>query len=387
MYWWSDFDRGEVRDEFALIADLGLSLVRIFVLWDDFQPTPNAVSLEQVNNLVAVCDLAAEQGLTLDVTLFTGHMSGPNWSPRWLLGGAPKPRALPVVSAGRVVDQGYRNPFTDPAALQAERLLLTTIIKALRQHPAIEVWNLGNEPDLFACPPDAPSGQAWVRHMATLIHDLDARHPVTCGLHTDSLIRNNGLRVHEIFAETDFAVMHAYPMYAPGWARAPLDPDFVPFTCALTAALSGKPVLMEEFGGCTVGPGEASAVWTWNPYGEPREQFMASEEELAAYYNEVLPKLVEVGAIGALVWCFADYATSLWHRPPCDEARHERFFGLIRPDGSLKPHARVLKDFAGRCPSTQPARRAVALDLSPEDYYQSPAEHAVRLYERFCNAD
>jgi endo-1,4-beta-mannosidase len=41
MYWWSAFDAGEVRDEFALIRALGLSLVRIFLLWDDFQPAPD----------------------------------------------------------------------------------------------------------------------------------------------------------------------------------------------------------------------------------------------------------------------------------------------------------------------------------------------------------
>ena len=29
MYWWSNFDRGEVREEFAIIRDCGLSLVRI----------------------------------------------------------------------------------------------------------------------------------------------------------------------------------------------------------------------------------------------------------------------------------------------------------------------------------------------------------------------
>ena len=41
MYWWPDFDEAEVREEFALIKELGLSLVRIFLLWDDFQPAPH----------------------------------------------------------------------------------------------------------------------------------------------------------------------------------------------------------------------------------------------------------------------------------------------------------------------------------------------------------
>ena len=44
MYWWSNFDAGEVREEFSLIRELGLNVVRLFLLWDDFQPTPDTVS-------------------------------------------------------------------------------------------------------------------------------------------------------------------------------------------------------------------------------------------------------------------------------------------------------------------------------------------------------
>ena len=42
MYWWSDFDAGEVREEFAIIKEIGLNVVRMFLLWDDFQPDPTA---------------------------------------------------------------------------------------------------------------------------------------------------------------------------------------------------------------------------------------------------------------------------------------------------------------------------------------------------------
>src|SRR5918997_1525879 len=103
MYWWSDFDRGEVREEFALIGELGMSLVRIFLLWDDWQPAHDTVSLACMRHLETVCDTAADHGLQLDVTFFTGHMSGPNWSPRWLLDPqAPLP-ARQIVSGGGVV--------------------------------------------------------------------------------------------------------------------------------------------------------------------------------------------------------------------------------------------------------------------------------------------
>ena len=93
MYWWSNFDAGEVREEFAIIKEIGLNVVRLFLLWDDFQPEPTSVAKDKLDNLVKVADIAAEYGLGLDVTFFTGHMSGPNWSPRWLLGGPLPPSA------------------------------------------------------------------------------------------------------------------------------------------------------------------------------------------------------------------------------------------------------------------------------------------------------
>lgn len=386
MYWWSDFDAGEVREEFAIIRDLGMTMVRIFLLWDDWQPAPDVVDAVALDHLETVADIAAEHGLKLNVTFFTGHMSGPNWAPGWLLltNEPMLPHVRQVVSGGRVVNTGYRNPYSDPVALEAAELLLRTVVGRLHDHPGIGVWNLGNEPDLFAWPPDAATGRAWAERMTGVIRQLDEHHPVTCGLHMADLVYDTGLRVDHIFAGMDFAVMHAYPMYT-HWARGPLDPDFVPFACALTAALSGKPVLMEEFGGCTTGPGEPAATWEWTAFGQPRTQYMASEEGLAEYIEAVLPKLVEVGATGAVMWCFADYVPELWDRPPCDEAIHERFFGLVRPDGSLKPHAEAIRRFAATQPTVVPATHTVSLDITPEEYYGQPERHAQRLYDAFLS--
>lgn len=385
MGWWTRFDLGEVRDEFDLVADLGLDVVRVFLLWDDWQPRPDEVSTACLAHLGQVLDTAAERGLGVDVTFFTGHMSGPNWAPGWLLrDGPPDPGPTPrtVVSGGHRVARAYRNPFRDPVALQAAERLLRAVVERFRDHPGVWLWNLGNEPDLFAWPATPAAGRTWVRRMRDTIRGLDAVRPVTCGLHADSLVRDNRLRVPDVFAETDVAVMHAYPMYTP-LARHPLDPDWVAFTCALTTALSGKQTLMEEWGGCTAAPGEPSHVMRWRFDGTERAQFMASEDELADYVAAVLPRLVDVGATGAMLWCFADYAEALWDRPPCDEAQHERFFGLVRPDGSLKPHAEVLRAFAAQRPRVRPADRRVDLDVTPDAYYADPAGHARRLYSAY----
>ena len=105
------------------------------------------------------------------------------------------------------------------------------------------------------------------------------------GLCTSSLVSDSGLRVHDIFGETDLAVMHGYPMYE-SWARSPLDSEFVPFITALTHALSGKPTLMEELGGPTAEPGKDSGFITFNQLGMETRQFMASDEDLAEHLGQ-----------------------------------------------------------------------------------------------------
>ncbi len=382
MYWWSQFDAGEVRDDFSLIASLGLQAVRLFLLWDDFQPTPDSVDKTCLRNFGKVCDIAADHGLKLNVTFFTGHMSGPNWAQRWLLGG-PRPgqeqgRRRQVVSGGLPTRKGYRNFFHDPVALSAEKLQLKTVVSAYKDHPAIWLWNLGNEPDLFDWPHTPEAGHQWVKEMVAHIHEIDPDHPVNCGLHMGSLLQHNNLRIDQVFNETDVAVMHSYPMYTPV-SRHPLDPDFVPFTCALASTLSNKPVLMEEFGGCTAPLGQPSQTWQWRGYSQQHSQFMASEEDMAEYLRQCLPRLVEVGAQGALIWCFADYSQELWDRPPCDKSRHERFFGLVRSDGTLKPHAQVLKEFAATRPTVQPIPEFAHLPISANEFYKPDTSPAIKL--------
>lgn len=388
MYWWNNFDAGEVREEFSIIRELNLNVVRIFLLWDDFQPDPNSVSKEAMDNLVTVADIAGDNNLGLDVTFFTGHMSGPNWSPRWLLGGE-----LPfkggnefirdIVSSGKPVPQGYYNMFHYEQAIQAERLLLETVVGTLKDHKAIWLWNLANEPDLFAWPLTSDEGAAWVKQMVDLIKSIDPAHPVTIGLHGDGLHRDNGLRIDKVYKHTDLAVMHSYPMYST-WSRKPLDPDYVPFTCAVTAALAGKPILMEEFGGPTAQPGEPSHIMKWTETnGRAREQFMASEEEFAEFISLTIPKLQESGATGAMLWCFADYVPELWDLPPCNNSQHERFFGLVRPDGSLKPHAKVMQEFAATQPQVKPIPEYAKFKLDPAEFYKNPMPYLLDFYRQY----
>src|SRR5450759_4448764 len=127
MSWWADFDPGEVREEFAMIRDLGLTHVRIFLPWESFQPAPDRVSVGALRDLRTVCDVAAETGLQVQVVFFTGHMSGPNWAPAWLIDrGRPARPERPVELLGperhtpellAPADAYYRDPLRQMAQL------------------------------------------------------------------------------------------------------------------------------------------------------------------------------------------------------------------------------------------------------------------------------
>jgi hypothetical protein len=182
--------------------------------------------------------------------------------------------------------------------------------------------------------------------------------------------------------------MHAYPLYSPT-ARSFLDPELVPFSCARTAGLSGRgrPALMQEFGLCTAPAGDAGRTITDDFLGQPRPQYLASEEEAETYYRLVLEGLVDTGASGAYAWCYGDYDPRLFDRPPLATAVRERTFGLVRADGSEKPCAGVFREIRRRRDAGMLIRGPVPplLDVTADEYYRAPRLHFDRLFGRWIS--
>lgn len=388
--WWEDFDPAEVREEFEMIASIGLKVVRFFLLWESFMPTPTTVDPVKIKHLVTVADIAHSLGLQIQPTFFTGHMSGPNWSPPWLWTSTPvQVGEKQNISLSRPDYPGHRiyNMYATDWVIAAESLHIRAVCSALKGHPAVWGYSLGNEPDLFCKPPTAAIGKQWIHDRVAEIRANSAPGVKTLiGLHTASLDADPGFRIHHAAVETDVSVMHGYSMFS-RVARNKLDPDYVPFACALTAALAGRPVLFEEFGICCWDPklgdgtGRTTDMPRWD--GTVRTEYIASEDEGAAHYAAVLSRLHRVGALGAFAWGFMSYDPALWHLEPCNRQTHERFFGLWRSDGTLKPMGRAVAEFAKTNPTVRPPERTLALDVSPEDYYKDPLNHQIRLYAQW----
>jgi endo-1,4-beta-mannosidase len=377
MGWWSEFDLAEVEADFARIAACGLDSVRVFLTWEDFQPAAGRVDREMLARLVLVADLAAGLGLALIPTLFTGHMSGVNWIPPWALGGSDGDPRFRVVSHSRVVRRGLRNWYSDPAIGDAQVLLAAKAAAALAGHEAIWAWDLGNENSNCVLPPNRSAARAWLARLSAAIRSADETALVTLGLHMEDLEEDRRLGPPEASEACDLLSMHGYPIYA-RWARGPTDDELLPFLARVTYWLGqGRDVLFTEFGLPT------------HRRGDPRKQSAAArptplveEEAAAAYTMAALNALRRSGCLGALLWCYSDYAPSLSEHPPFDLAPHELSFGLWRADGSPKPAVAAIAAFAGaeRC---TPGRGDVWIDIGRDEFLLDPSVQLPRLYHRY----
>lgn len=373
MYMWREPDPGAVREEMAQIAAIGFDVVRLFALTEDFLTGPRTVPAVMVERLVATVQAAKDAGLRVVPTLIVINMSGRMWWPPWMLGARGEPGAL----------------FTDPTLLRAQALLVQCCASALAGDSAIRAFDLANEIDDAQRPATRDAGWLWASLLANTIRRAAPGTPIQIGTHLPSLAAPNNMRVDDLALVADEDVMHAYPLYC-DVARSFLDPELVPFSCALTAGLagSGRRPLMQEFGLCTAPPASAGRTITDDFLGTPRPQYLASEEEGASYYAAVLEELAASGAAGAYAWCYGDYDPLLFARPPFDSAIRERSFGLVRADGSEKPAAGVFRAFrkrrdAGALPAAAPP---AVLDVTADEYYAAPAAHFARLYGSWLSA-
>jgi endo-1,4-beta-mannosidase len=374
MDWLAAYDPAATRRDFGRARAAGLDCLRVFVRWADVQPAEAAIDAVTLERLVDAADAASEADVTLIVTLFVGHMSGVNWAPDWATGGADGDRRFRVLTpgAGRKGPARLRNWYSDPAIGAAQERLAGAVARALAGHPAVRMWDLGNENSNCTVPPDAATGSAWLARMTAAIRTADPGRPITVGLHMEDLEDDRRIGPAEVARHCEVVSMHGYPPYTT-WAEGPTDDRLLPFLALVTGWLAGgADVLFEEFGLATASSGAPGPGW------------LVDEATAAAYTGRALDGLRRAGCSGALLWCFADYAPGLHQQPPFDEALHERSFGLWRSDGSAKPAVAEITRRAG-LPRRAPPADLSWLDIGVEEFLADRRSHLPRLYQRYCH--
>lgn len=378
MAWWREFDASVPRRDFSILSEYQFDVVRIFLLWEDFQPGMTEVSVVSLDHLVQVAEVAHAFNLRILPTFFTGHMSGVNWMPPYMLESGKGDGRFPIFSQGNFQRAVVRNFYRERDIWKAQKLLIREVSNALQGHPAIWGWDLGNEPSNIVWPPSKDLARAWLEEMVTELKRRDEGLPVTLGFHQEDLEEDRILGPKEGAEYCDVVSMHAYSGYAK-WADGPLDEKVPLFLVLLTAWLGGKTeVLLEEFGVPTEPDKETLSQ---EERERPIDIDLISEDDAEAYYRKVFELFIGNGFPGAFAWCFSDYEPALWDVPPLNDRVYERYFGLFRWDGSAKEAAKVIPTLDRGIAKRE--LRWEWIDIKPDEYYESPREHLERLYRGF----
>jgi endo-1,4-beta-mannosidase len=377
MFMWREFDRAAIEDDLATISGMGISSVRTFLLWEDFQPLPKSVSTIMLDRLVDFLEIADARNPTVLPSLFTGYMSGLIWLPPWMLQATVSEHQPPVFSMDKVRRNMPKNPYIDVEIIEAQIFCLREVTNALAGHPALLGWDLGNEPSRWAVPPDETSANLWLQAMVETLKERDDAIPITLGLNGLDLENRAGLTAKLAGEHLDYLSIQVWTQNV-AWSTGPLDLAVVPFFGVVAEWLGSKPVMVQEFGVPTIPILSDSAS---RQFRAAKESFLVSEDDLAAQVAEAIANIGRFN-IGGVFWkSYGDYHPTIWKWPPLAKNVGERFCGLLRHDGSPKPVAAAFVA-ANTGPSKEELTRDW-LDMPEEDFYKDPRSSLARLYHRF----
>jgi len=377
MFMWREFDKAVMDQDVAIISGLGLSCIRIHLLWEDFQPTPKTVPAAMLERLVELLEMAEEKNIKVVVTLFTGHICGLNWLPPWMLLASADPNQSPVFSLGKVRFNRIKSPYAEPDIMESQIYFLGELANAVSGHPALLSWDLGNEPSRWSPSADNFAVEIWLQAMTETLKKKDDRVLLTLNLHVSDLGQSKGLTPSLAAKYLDYLSIGGQPQGVP-WAGDPFSPALPCFLGSVAGWLGKVPVMIQEFGLATksILPGRRDSA-----QGSKGDQLLVSEEDAAMYAEDVILNLLRLHLMGALWKSYGDYHPSIWEWPPLNNHTTERFSGLVRYDGTLKVAASVFKSEVSGLEKEEISSEWI--DLSQEEYYRDPEQHLRRLYGRF----
>lgn len=353
---WREFDAGEVSEDFARMAEWGLSPVQISLLWEDFQPEPDRVDLRALDRLVKIAQMAMDCGLEILVAPFTGYFMGTLLLPPWMVVPCVDGAAIPIRVGGLCIKASVRAPWDDPEVRSARARLLKELHCALRGHPTLRGWNLGH-PTVDAV--STPAKEEILETMRELVEELresEAARFIAFQIHVKDLEEDRGAGPHQIRETGAFPLVEAF-FPRPDWSRGVDDPLAPLFLAFLTRWLSGG----EDFPVLELG---------FPKKGEAAED--ANIDSAVRYAQDALESLRRHTSTTVLWWPYGDDPTA---------SGPTAGFGLVDRWGRESPVLDVLRNLRGGGAVEVLSRDWI--DLDPEDYWKNPGEQIGRLYRRF----
>jgi hypothetical protein len=312
---WSEWNGARVQMELEKAKQLGVNSVRIGipydhkdsfdVVWGD-DTEKLTVSPWIKNQMTQFLQIAARYDMKVIFVLF-------EWYDRY-----PK--------------KGSRDERSNLAYING-------IVSSFANDDRVLAWDLHNEPDNYEAwrGGGADGIIEWLGRMAVYVRQLDRRHPITVGVGNYVNLWSEGPGGLRMLDFVDFASFHTYNAGTlttqiseiKGWTK--------------------KPVLLEEMG------------WPTSLGGEPPRPNATFDEPTQSFlYRSMLGDAAGHDIAGVMQWTLWDYWGGKTYLIP----GHERYFGLVRQDGTFKPAAAVYKDMYLAVPLPSETRTDVPLDTS-----------------------
>lgn len=300
-----------VKADLALLAQYGVTTLRVFPNWRDFQPVqplyggghhlreyrmmddslpknPFYLDETMLDRFACLCRIAQKYHLRLIVGLITGWMSGRLFVPSAL---------------------NEKNLFADPTALYFQHRFIKGFVQRMKLEPSIYAWDLGNECNCMDSAPSREAAYSWTEMVVNAIRACDSTRPIISGMH--SLELSGTWNIQDQAELTDILTTHPYPFWVEHCQLTPLDSyRTLLHSTAQTryyAFVGGKPCLVEELG-CM-------------------EPMNLDEEKAADFLRANLWSNWANGSLGVLWWCAFDQ-TGLT-APPYDWNMCERELGML----------------------------------------------------------
>ena len=366
MWWWADFDPGEVREEFAMIRELGLGYVRIFLLWESFQPRPDTVDGTALTNLRTV----ARHRRRIGPASRADVLHRPHERPELGAGLAPRPVA-PLRQGDRQVVSLGRRSVDDAHPQPVHRAVRARGRTAPAAHGVRRAGGssgaVGLEPRQRARPllPTADGHRRAGMDGGHGRHDPRRATPTTrCSSACTWRVGRRRCRparrrrrrprpTSRSCTATRSTTRWPASRSIPSSCRSP-PPSPRRSRAARSCTRSSASTPSGPTGRAT---GRTSRKWD----GGTRRAYFASEDDAAAYYAGRAERLHRVGCLGAFAWCFGDYARTCGTGRRATSRRTSGSSASIAPDGTLKPMGAAMRDFALGSPMVQ----AAGADLAP----------------------
>lgn len=383
-----------MREELAHIAELGFNTLRLMLRWEDFQPDDARIGTAAMRTLEMTLEAAHTRGLKAVVVLFPVAPAGVLEIPVWTTGlEQPSPEELAKLLTTAAADQGkqpqrivlrdyfaeksyrqapIRDIYRSTRQLAAQRYLIDEVVGYFAAHPALSVWQPGQDLDRMRAADTFQQATDWLARLIERMRKRGAKRIV--GLATPrSLVRRDTVRPLSLASLCDEVAVETFPP-EPLPVAQPWDASYPVFLHALMVALADRPRAF-------VGLGLASRSAQPIPSAAGH---LADEEQQSVFCAAVLTELYRTNAAGVWWAAYADIPVGLWTAPPFDRAPRMRTLGLVRADGSEKPAAYAFQAFAQRLRANKlaPPTQAPRLDTDPERHWYDPVASVKRLLER-----